>query len=65
MTRKQRVYLVVRSNGDVRAAKRPRIASDEVAIGLDLSFPEGWGKVTQTFDIDMPAPPVAELAVLA
>lgn len=59
MTRKQRVFLVVRSDGHVRAAKSPRIAPNEVGIAIDLTFPDGWGKVTQAFDIAMPPPPVA------
>lgn len=54
------VYLVVRANGDVRVAKRPRLASDEIAVELNLRFPDGWGDVTQSFTIDMPEPPVAE-----
>lgn len=59
MTRTQRVYLVVRSNGDVRAVKRPRLTTDEIAISIDLTFAAGWGKVTQSFAVQMPDPPVA------
>lgn len=58
MARKQTIYVVVRSDGEVRAAKRPRLGPDEVAIALNLSFPEGWGHITQTFDLEMPDPPV-------
>jgi hypothetical protein len=53
------VYVVVRSDGEVKVAKRPRVARDEVAIALNLVFPDGWGQVTQSFDIEMPEPPVA------
>lgn len=60
MSRKQVVYVVVRSDGEVRVAKRPRLASDEVAIALTLTFPDGWGQITQSFDIQMPEPPVAD-----
>lgn len=55
---KQIVYLVVRSDGEVRVAKRPRVASDEVAIAVTLHFPEGWGRLTQQIEIQMPEPPV-------
>lgn len=55
---KQIVYLVVRSDGEIRAAKRPRIASDEIAVAVTLDFPSGWGKVTQQIEIQMPEPPV-------
>lgn len=57
--RKQTVYVVVRANGEVRAAKRPRLASDEIAIAVNLTFPDGWGRVTQAIDVDMPEVPVA------
>lgn len=54
---KQIVYLVVRYDGEIRAAKRPRIASDEIAVAVTLNFPPGWGKVTQQIEIQMPEPP--------
>jgi hypothetical protein len=63
MARLQIVYLVVRSDGDVRVAKRPRVAPDEVAIAVQLTFPDGWGKVVKTIDVTMPEPPTAEQAV--
>ena len=59
MTRTQKVFLVVRADGQVRAVKRPRLALDEIAIGLILTFPDGWGTVTQYFDVEMPEPPIA------
>lgn len=55
---KQIVYLVVRSDGEIRAAKRPRLSSDEIAIAVTLNFPEGWGRVTEQIEIQMPEPPV-------
>jgi len=42
---RQTMYLVVRSDRSVRVAKKPRIALDEVAIPLDLVFPDWWGTV--------------------
>lgn len=60
MSSLQMVYLVVRSDGDVRVAKRPRIAADEVAIAVNIRFPAGWGQIVQTVDVQMPEPPTAE-----
>jgi hypothetical protein len=54
---KKTVYLVVRADGDVRAAKRPRIAADEVAIPVILDFPPGWGRTLDAITITMPEPP--------
>lgn len=54
---KQIVYLVVRSDGEVRAAKRPRIQADEIAIAVTLNFPAGWGRITEQIEIQMPEPP--------
>lgn len=42
---KLRYLLVIRSDRSVRIAKRPRLHYDEVAIPLDLIFPETWGRV--------------------
>jgi hypothetical protein len=65
MTRTQKVFLVVRSNGDVRVAKRPRVAMDEIAVAVTLHFPAGWGTVAGVLDIKMPAPPTATTAEVA
>lgn len=59
MSRTRTVYLVVRSDGDVRVAKRPRVATDEIAVAINLTFPEGWGQITHAIDVQMPEPPVA------
>lgn len=58
-------YLVVRADGNVRIAQRPKLAADEVAVRLDINIPPGWGRVaTGAFTVDMPAPPaVADLTV--
>jgi hypothetical protein len=60
MPRIQLVYLVIRSDGEVRVAKRPRLGSDEVAVAIRLTFPDGWGQIAQTLDIHMPEPPTAD-----
>jgi hypothetical protein len=60
--RTQIVYLVVRADGDIRVAKRPRLSTDEVAVAISLRFPDGWGRTVAHIDVDMPEPPSAELA---
>lgn len=59
MSRTQTVYLVVRSDGDVRVAKRPRVAADEIAVAINLTFSDGWGQITHAIDVQMPDPPLA------
>ncbi len=56
------VYLVVRADGDVRVAKRPRIAADEVAMKLNVTIPDGWGRVVGSLDVVVPEPPAASTA---
>lgn len=58
--RLQVIYLVVRADGEIRVAKRPRVGTDEIAVRLNLTFPEGWGSVTNEINIEMPEPPVVE-----
>lgn len=54
-------WLVVRSDGDVRVAKRPRLAADEVAWKVTVHMPEGWGEVSDDrIDIHMPPPPTVD-----
>lgn len=48
------VYLVIGADKKVRAAKRPQIRRDEVAIRIRLRFPDGWGHSVQTIDIEVP-----------
>jgi hypothetical protein len=50
----ERVYLVIGVDRKVRAAKRPQIRTDEVAIAINLRFPDGWGDVIQTIALDVP-----------
>lgn len=50
----QRVYLVIGADQRVRAAKRPQIRADEVAIAINLRFPDGWGRVVSTMDVTVP-----------
>ena len=54
-----KVYLVVSADRRVRVAKRPQIGMDEVAIAVNLSFPDGWGTVVSTLDLPVPMPPPA------
>lgn len=55
------VYLVISADKKVRAAKRPQIRADEVAIAIRLRYPDGWGRTVQTIDVEVPdfAPQVA------
>lgn len=48
------VYLVITADRRIRAAKRPRLGRDEVAIAVRLRFPETWGRVLSTVDVDVP-----------
>lgn len=48
------VYLVIGADRKVRAAKRPQIRRDEVAIAIRLRFPDGWGRTVQTIDAEVP-----------
>lgn len=50
----QRVYIVIGADRRVRAAKRPQIREDEVAIAVNLKFPDTWGKVISTIDVTVP-----------
>ena len=50
----QRVFLVIDAAGRVRAAKRPQIRADEVAIQINLRFPDKWGRVVQALDLEVP-----------
>lgn len=52
---KQTVYLVIRSDKSVRAVKRLRLADDEIAIPIRLSFPDTWGRINgSTLDVTVP-----------
>lgn len=52
-----KVYLVVSADRRVRVAKRPQIGMDEVAMEINLNFPDGWGTVVSTMDLSVPMPP--------
>lgn len=49
-----RVYLVIGADRRVRAAKRPQIRPDEIAVAINLSFPGRWGEVVQQLDLEVP-----------
>lgn len=53
MSRK-RVYLVIGADQRVRAATRPQIKPSEVAIAIDLTFPDNWGRVVGTLAFAVP-----------
>lgn len=58
----KRVYLVIGADQRVRAAVRPQIRADEIAIALDLKFPDTWGRVVQKLDVTIPDfTPTAEI----
>lgn len=53
------VILVVRADGAIRVASRPRIAADEVGVRLHIRIPDGWGKIaSQSLEVSVPEPPV-------
>ena len=56
---KQSMYLVIRCDRTCRIAKRPRIAGDEVAIPVDLIFPDTWGKILRQQRIELQVPDFA------
>ena len=47
-------YLVIRADRTMRVAKKPRLQADEVAIRINVKFPEGWGHVIANLDITAP-----------
>lgn len=54
MSKQQIAYLVVRVDGSIRVAKKPRIGADEIAIRLHLVFPDNWGKVISDLTVEIP-----------
>jgi hypothetical protein len=58
---KQRVFLVIGADKRIRAAKRPQLRVDEIAIAIDLQFPDTWGRVITAIEVAVPdfAPTVA------
>lgn len=55
MAKTERHLLVIRADRSIRIAKRPRLAADEVAIPLNITFPDHWGRVlTEHIDITVP-----------
>lgn len=59
-----RVYLVIGADKSVRASKRPQIKIDEVAIAINLEFPDGWGRVVgDTIDVQVPGLAPTEVSI--
>ena len=58
-------YLVLRSDGQARVTKRlPRLCHDEVAVKVNVLWPDGWGRVIKELNLEMPDPPaVGEVTV--
>jgi len=59
----KQVYLIVSADKKVRAVTRiGSMRDDEVAIKLNLTFPNNWGRVNQTLDVQIPDfTPTAEI----
>ena len=56
-----RKFLIVKADGEMRLAQRPRLSLDEIAIPIVVHMPEGWGKVVaDQIDVHMPEPPAFE-----
>jgi hypothetical protein len=50
-------WLVIRADRSCRITmRRPALGTDEVAVLLRLQFPDGWGKVIDTIDVEVPGP---------
>lgn len=49
-----KVYLVIGADRKVRVARRPQIRDDEIAIAINLTFPDTWGRVVSNVDITVP-----------
>lgn len=58
---KRRHWLIIRADGTVRTnAKNPqgRLAIDEIAIPIDVTIPDAWGRVrAAAITVAMPEPP--------
>jgi hypothetical protein len=50
----KRAYLVIGADRRIRAAWRPQIRAAEVAIAINLAFPDTWGRVVATIDLPVP-----------
>lgn len=51
-------FLVIRADGEVRVMKRPRVGPDEVCFQLNITIPDGWGKIVgPPVTVNLPDPP--------
>ena len=60
---KQVAYLIVRADRTVRAkvfARRPTVRADEIAFRITLNFPDGWGRIVEGPELNMPDAPTLE-----
>lgn len=52
---KHTVYLVIRADRDIRVTKRvPSLRRDEIAVALNLHFPDDWGRIHDRIDLSVP-----------
>jgi hypothetical protein len=49
-----KIYVVIGADRSVRVAKRPRLQESEVAVAINLTFPNSGGNVIKTVDVDVP-----------
>jgi hypothetical protein len=52
---KQVAYLVIKANQTMRVVRRlPDLSQGEVAIRLNLIFPDTWGRIVDTVEVTIP-----------
>ena len=52
---KQVAYLVIKANQTMRVVRRlPDLSQGEVAIRLNLNFPDTWGRIVDTVEVTIP-----------
>lgn len=56
-----RKFLIIKANGDARLTTRwPSLGNDEIAVRLNITMPEGWGKIQGEINVAMPDFPTVE-----
>lgn len=51
-------WLVIKADRTCRITRRrPRLATDEVVVLINLEFPDAWGKHIDTVDLQVPGTP--------
>lgn len=55
--KRETVYLIIRADRYMRLGKRPpRLGVDEVAIRLNVAFPDDWGRILTEQDVTVALP---------